>query len=118
MPESTGTLVEGVSGRIVAQRLRRAVTSRDRSVGLLGRFAPEESDALWFSDCSAIHTWFMRFPIDVAFVDKGGRIVKAYQRLAPWRIAIGGLRSRHVVELAAGTLERTRIGVGDVLLDG
>jgi uncharacterized protein len=63
---------------------------------------------------NAVHTFFMRFPIDVAFVTRQGRIVKACAGLKPWRLA-GALRGYAVVELPVGTLARYDTVVGDIL---
>lgn len=63
---------------------------------------------------NAIHTFFMRFAIDVAFVAKDGRVVKIVRDLRPWRLAAawGGFA---VVEMAAGELARRSVAVGDSL---
>jgi uncharacterized membrane protein (UPF0127 family) len=63
---------------------------------------------------NAVHTFFMRFPIDVAFVTREGRVLKTCEALAPWRIA-GAFRAYAVVELPAGTLSRCDTIVGDML---
>ena len=56
---------------------------------------------------------FMRFPIDVIFVDGEGRAARIVRNLAPWRIAVA-LRAHAVIELAAGSLTRD-LRVGDEL---
>lgn len=63
---------------------------------------------------NAIHTFFMRFAIDVAFVAKDGRVVKIVRDLRPWRLAAawGGFA---VVEMASGELARRSVAVGDSL---
>ena len=64
---------------------------------------------------NAIHTFFMKFAIDVAFVAKDGRVVKIRPALAPWRMAAawGGFA---VIEMAAGSFERAETVAGDTLL--
>jgi hypothetical protein len=57
----------------------------------------------------------MSFPIDVAYLDSCGRIVKLYHQLAPFRVAGLNLKTRSVLELPAGTLAHTRAEVGDTL---
>jgi uncharacterized membrane protein (UPF0127 family) len=57
----------------------------------------------------------MRFPIDVAYLDAQGRILRIYHRLAPFRIAALSLKAKSVLELPPGTLARTDTNVGDVL---
>jgi len=68
-----------------------------------GRLA--EGEGLLITKTSAITMWFMRFAIDVAFVTRDGRIVKAVHSLRPWRIA-AAFGAFAVVELPAGTLAR------------
>ena len=66
--------------------------------------------------CSSIHTFWMRFPIDVLYVDKNGTVLRADRAMKPWRI--GPLFVRHgrlVIELPAGTIDRTRTERGDHL---
>ncbi len=57
----------------------------------------------------------MRFPIDAAYLDSKGKVLKMYHRLAPHRFAAVMLRARSVLELPPGTLERTGTQVGDIL---
>jgi uncharacterized membrane protein (UPF0127 family) len=98
----------------IADRVEVAVTRRDRRKGLLGRNGFEASDALIMAPCFSIHTMFMRFDIDVVFVDDMGRAVKVVRELSPWRIAVDP--SAHaVVELPAGSLRDREVNVGDRL---
>ena len=63
---------------------------------------------------SSVHTHFMRFPIDVVFLDAGWRIVSVATRLRPWRLAAAKTASS-VLELAAGECERLGLAEGDAL---
>jgi hypothetical protein len=60
--------------------------------------------------------WFMRFAIDVLFVERGGRVVKISERLAPWSLAVWALQASDVLELPAGTARATGTQVGDELV--
>jgi len=102
------------TGQIVAGTLLRAFDSASRRRGLLKRDFLAGGSALVIAPTNAIHTFFMRFAIDVAFVAKDGRIVKVRRAMPPWRIAAawGGFA---VVELAAGALDRAEVRAGDVL---
>src|SRR5260370_10686287 len=75
------------NGRVVASRIELALDSRSRRRGLLGRDALDKGAALIIAPCSSIHTFFMRFAIDVVFVSRDGRVLKAYPGLVQWRIA-------------------------------
>ncbi len=65
-----------------------------------------ENSIMLIKKCKSIHTFFMRFKIDVIFVDKGNRIVKLKENLSPWRICIGGIRARDVYEAPSGFIKK------------
>jgi uncharacterized protein len=81
--------------------------------GLLGRRLIE-GEGLLLRPASAIHTWFMRFPIDAVFLDRQLVVVSVSDRLRPWRFA-GRRGARSVLELADGESERRGIRPGDQL---
>jgi uncharacterized membrane protein (UPF0127 family) len=98
----------------VASRVEIAVSRRARRRGLLGRQRLDSNAALVLVPCAAVHTACMRFPIDVVFVNREGRAVHIVARMQPWRIAIAP--SAHaVIELAAGSVEKHDLRVGDVV---
>ena len=86
-----------------------------RFLGLMGRSRLEAGEALLIKPCSSIHTFFMRFPIDVVFVDKGSRVVKIAESVKPWRFLLGGKGAHAVLELPSGALASTDLKVGDHL---
>ena len=100
-------------GGVVAERVERADTICKRFVGLMGRKAIEPGHALLLDPCGSIHMFFMRFAIDVIFLDAQGQVLRVVRGLAPWRIAAAS-GSRKVVEMAAGTLTE-EIAQGDRL---
>lgn len=98
----------------VATRLEAAFDSQSRRRGFLGRTGLADDTALILAPCNGIHTFFMRFPIDVLFVNRDGRVLRIRQGLQPWRIAIA-LRAFAVVELQADAAERSDTRVADML---
>jgi uncharacterized membrane protein (UPF0127 family) len=100
---------------IVAARLLTAFDSASRRRGLLGRDGLPPGTALIIAPSSAVHTFFMRFPIDVAFVARNGCVIKVRPAVPPWR-ATASLRGFTVIEFAAGTLERSGTCAGDHLI--
>jgi uncharacterized membrane protein (UPF0127 family) len=85
-----------------------------RARGLLGRSKLEPGDGIVLRPEWSVHTFFMRFAIDVVFVDADQVVVKVVSRLKPWRTAI--CKGAHeVVELAAGECERVGLSAGDRL---
>ena len=85
---------------------------RGRTVGLLGRDRDSVTGALVFRPCRQVHTLGMRFPIDVAFCDRDGIVLRT-STVAPWRVTRVVWRSGFVVEAAAGALERWGLRPGD-----
>jgi uncharacterized membrane protein (UPF0127 family) len=103
------------NGAVLADRVERAVSVRARLRGLLGRDGLAEGDALAIEPCTSIHTFFMRFAIDVVFVARDGRAVRAISSMKPWRATRIYPAAALVVELPAGTLARTDTREGDAL---
>ena len=90
---------------MVASTIECAFDSASRRKGLLGRAALPDDAAIIIAPCNSIHTFFMRFSIDVVFVARDGHIVRISRAVSAWRIR-AALRAFAVVELAAGALER------------
>ena len=99
---------------IVARTIETAFDSPTRNRGLLGRSGLADGHALILAPCSSIHTFFMQFAIDVAFVDRDGVVLRARNVLGPWRLQIS-VRAFAVVELASGSLDRSDTRAGDRL---
>ncbi len=100
--------------RVVARTLLTAFDSKSRRTGLLGRDSLPEGHALIIAPSQAIHTFSMRFSIDVAFVAKDGLVLKVRHAVPPRRIAVS-LRAFAVIELPAGALEASDTKPGDRL---
>jgi uncharacterized membrane protein (UPF0127 family) len=117
LADSTATLVlrNQRTGTIVADRLLPALDSASRRTGLLKHTGLSDREAMLIAPTNAIHTFFMKFPIDVAFVTRDGAILKICAAMPAWRIA-AAWRAHGVVEMAAGAMARTGTRVGDRLL--
>ena len=108
-------LVNARTDETIASSVTLAVTRSDRRRGLLGRDGLDPSEAFVLSGCWAIHTMFMRFAIDVVFVDRDGRAMRLVHALPPWRMAAA--RGAHAtIELPAGSLQGRDVMVGDRLM--
>jgi len=100
---------------VLADELVVANTFLPRLVGLLAKTA-EWSRArrgLWIIPSRGVHTWGMRFPIDVVFLDRHRKVLHIESNLRPWRISKVVVGARSVVELPASTVANTRTCVGD-----
>jgi uncharacterized membrane protein (UPF0127 family) len=100
---------------VLAVEIEPAFDSKSRNRGLLGRARLDEGSALILAPCSSIHTFFMRFAIDVLFVRKDGRVVKMYSALPAWRIAFA-LGAFAAIELPAGRAAASDTRSGDTVL--
>lgn len=92
-----------------------AHSSGERRTGLLKQNSLEEGHGLWIIPCEGVHTMFMRFAIDVVFLDRRNRVRKIRTDLRPWRLS-ACLTAHSVLELPAGTAARTLTAVGDELV--
>lgn len=101
---------------LLADRAEAAETALARLKGLLGRAGLAEGEGLLIQPCNSIHMFFMRFAIDVAFLDGEGRVVKAVHSIRPWRATRVYLSAHAALELPAGTLRRTGTIEGDQLV--
>lgn len=99
---------------IVAKVADLANTSAKRRKGLLGRNALPDGHALWIVPCESVHTCFMKFPIDLVYLDRKHRVRKVARAVPPWRFSIC-LRAHSVLELPARTIARTNTQPGDQL---
>ena len=109
-------LVNTRTGTTVAGIVELAMTRSARRRGLLGRDALDLSTALILAPCVAVHTVFMRFPIDVVFVDRDWHVRRIVRNLQPWRIAASP-RAYAAVEMAGG-VERDLVPGDHLYLTG
>jgi uncharacterized membrane protein (UPF0127 family) len=103
-----------VRGTVLASRLEVADSGPRRSKGLLGRNGLEAGEGLWIVPCESVHTFFMRFAIDLVYLDRKNRVRKVRSAVPPWRLS-ACISAHSVLELPAGTVLRTQTQTGDVL---
>lgn len=103
-------------GIIVAHKVAWAGTSAERRRGLLGRSSLSAEEGIYLAPCEWLHTFGMRFPIDIAFMSTDGVILAIHHGLKPNRLSKIVLRAKGVLELSEGTLRRTNTAVGDIVL--
>jgi uncharacterized membrane protein (UPF0127 family) len=96
---------------IIADRIEAALEGAVRRRGLLGRDSLDPSVAFIIAPCPAVHTFFMRFAIDLVFVARDGRVLKVRSNVGPWRIAFS-FGAFATIEMAAGSIDRTGMAPG------
>ncbi len=114
MPRTAYRLSRVAGGPALGDRIARADNPLTRMVGLLGRRSLAPGEGLWFEPASSIHTAFMRFAIDLIFLDREGVVLRCVPAMRPFRVAMQR-GARAVVELPAGTIERCGVSAGDRL---
>jgi uncharacterized membrane protein (UPF0127 family) len=92
--------------------LKLADSLLSRLKGLLGRSGLNPAEGIWISPCNSVHCFFMRFAIDVVYLDGNHQVVAIRPDLAPWRMSLCW-KAKSVIELAAGECQRLRITPGD-----
>jgi uncharacterized membrane protein (UPF0127 family) len=111
MPEAVTVISRA---RVVCASCALAETVWARLRGLLGRHGLEPGEGLLLRPSGSVHTCFMRFPIDVVFLDAELEVLRVAPAVRPWR-ARAQRGARAVLELRAGEAERVGIGPGDRL---
>jgi uncharacterized membrane protein (UPF0127 family) len=99
---------------MLGDKVNVARTSTERKVGLLKHNTLEQGHGLWIVPCEGIHTFFMKFAIDVIYLDRKKRVRKTVRQLRAWRLSIC-LRAHSVLEFPVGTIDRTATEKGDQL---
>ncbi|MCU0651423.1 MAG: DUF192 domain-containing protein [Candidatus Omnitrophica bacterium] len=101
---------------LLADKAVIACTPLARMRGLLGRAELKLGEALILKPCNSVHTFFMRFAIDVLFLDKNNRVNKIISVMKPFCISGIYLRSHSAIELPAGMIKSSLTTQGDTLL--
>jgi hypothetical protein len=99
---------------VLASHADVADTSEKRRVGLLKHTSLAPGEGLWIAPCESVHTFFMKFPIDLVYLDKRLRVRKVRHVVRPWRLS-ACLTAHSVLELPAGSVAETGTVAGDEL---
>lgn len=107
--------------KVIIEHIEIADNFWRRFMGLMGRpsmghsYGMGHSCGMLFEGCNSIHMFFMRFAIDVVFMDKTGAVIYLRESLKPWQI-IGYIKNAYfTVEMPEGTISSARIEIGDIL---
>jgi uncharacterized protein len=102
-------------GSVVCERCEIPESAFGRMRGLLGRDGLEPGTGMLIDRAGSVHMFFMRFPIDVVFLDRNRKVVRIVHGLRPWRIA-GARRAVATLELPVGAVDEAGLEAGDVLV--
>ena len=115
MPGAPLTRVRTAGGAVLCERCEVPRNSLARMRGLLGRSGLEPGTGMLIDAAPSVHMFFMRFPIDVVFLDRERKVVGVRHELRPWRVA-GARRAVAALELPAGAAAAAGIDEGEVLV--
>ncbi len=99
---------------VLASCMEVADSAARRNKGLLGREGLAPGEGMWICPCQAVHTFGMKFSIDLVYLDRKRRIRKLVSAVPPWRLS-GCLWAHSVLELPSGTIRTTQTQPGDTL---
>ena len=105
-------------GTVLCARLENAGGVAGQSKGLLGRDGLEPGAGMLFENSRFtpmmwMHMFFMRFAIDIVFLDRGDKVMRISRQLRPWRVSAMVFGARRALELEAGAAEKSSTQVGD-----
>ena len=109
-------LVDKNTGIVIARDVRMADSFFSRFRGLMLKGKLRQGEALFFTfkkpGRNSVHMFFMRFPIDLVYLDSSSTVVEIRGLLKPWRLHVSKVDSKHLVELPAGTASRFKVKLG------
>ncbi len=88
--------------KVIAEPCFVAKNLWERTIGLMGHPYLEQKSGLWIESCNSIHTFFMKFSIDVVYIDRSGKILEIQRNIKPWRIAKPVFKASAVLEMMVG----------------
>lgn len=107
-----GTLTTCDAGNpIQLPSVRLTANAGERMRGLLGSSPLGHGDALWIRPCNSVHSLFMRYAIDIVYLDRQQQVCKCVEAMKPWRISFCW-QAQSVLELAAGQIHTLGIDIG------
>ncbi len=98
----------------LADRVELAGSGAKRSKGLLGRTGLGPGEGMWIVPCEAVHTFWMKFALDLVYLDRQHHVAKIKRNVPPWRLS-ACLTAHSVIEFAAGSIRESDVQPGDKL---
>ena len=104
-----------IGERLFLSEVKKAKHVVDRLKGLMFSSSMADKDGLLIPNCNWIHTFFMRFSIDVVYLNEKYEVVDIDTNVLPWIMCLPRLKARHVLELRGGSLGDGQVSIGEVL---
>jgi uncharacterized protein len=100
---------------ILAEHCAAADTFMSRFMGLMGKKSLPAGHGLLITPCNSIHMLFMKFALDIVFIDKNNTVVQVIENIRPWKTSKIIWKAHNTLELPVGTVQKSGTQVGDVL---
>ena len=108
--------VRAADGSLIAGDVTVADRFGSRFMGRMGREQLGPDEGLWLLKCNSVHMFFMRAPLDIAYLDRQRRVVRCVPEMRPWRFKLLPVpHANSALELSPGTLDRHDVKEGDQL---
>lgn len=104
-----------LNNEIIADRVEMAQCFFSRAIGLISRKTLNKGEGLVIKPCFSVHTFFMKFAIDILFISGKNKVIALYENVSPWRILPLHPKSFYVIELAAGSISDKNIQKDDTI---
>lgn len=108
-------VINQVTGKTLIVSLVHSDTFLKRLCGLLPYRTLPDGEGMLITPCNSVHTWFMRFNIDVLYLNEDLQVVAAFDNVPPWRFLPIKKQARSVLELPAGKIAETGTEAGHQL---
>lgn len=109
-------IINQTKNEVLADNATLADTAASRLVGLLNRDSISPGEGLVITQCRSIHMFFMKFAIDVIFIDRSNKAIGLVPRIKPFQMSPYFLWANAAIELPEGVIEKTRTQVGDTIV--
>lgn len=108
-------ILNTVNNQLLAEQAILASSFSQKLLGLMGKAQLLENEALILPQCKIVHSFFMKFPIDLIFCDQENKIVLLQENFKPWKISKFSLLTNYIIELPAGKIKATECSLGNYL---
>ncbi len=108
-------LINKSKGTVLAENLVVANNFKSRFIGLMGRNQLPTGEGLLLTKCNSIHMCFMKFALDIVFIDSSKKVVHLIKGIPPWKVSGIVKSAKNTIELPVGTIELSKTEIGDFL---
>ena len=111
----SGSLYIKRTEKLLLGEVQKTKTPFERARGLLFRPSLEENQGLLITPCNSVHTFFMRYPLDLIYIDKELKVIKAVEDIYPWRMSMSR-GAKGVIECKTGTIQKHELKINTHLI--